>query len=71
MDEILYESLLQLVCLGIGHSEPEFVDFEENKCPDVIETSELGALKALADDQGLSTVVLDGLDELRVKSGEL
>ena len=32
---------------------------------------DLPALKALAEEQGLLAVVLDGLEELRVKSGEL
>ena len=56
----IQNSFLQLVRLGIGHS----VSSPSTKV-------DLAAMKELAAKQGLSAVVLDGIDKLRVKSGEL
>lgn len=61
MSTNLYKSFLRLVRLGIATSK-------EAKIYNSIDWVEM---KALADEHGLSAVVLDGLDELRVKSGEL
>jgi len=48
----LHESFLQLVRLGIGHTEST----------EITEKVDWVALKALAERQGLSAIVLDGLD---------
>ncbi len=50
----LHESFIQLVRLGIGTSK-------ETKIPNSIDWSQL---KALADEQGLSAILLDGIDKL-------
>lgn len=46
------DSFLSLVCMGIGHScaLPDFVDWQ--------------AIKALADKQGLTAIVVDGIEKL-------
>lgn len=56
----IHKSFLQIVRLGIGHP-----------ASNLSESVDLAAVKALAAKQGLSAVVLDGIDKLRVKSGEL
>lgn len=54
----LHKSFLQLVRLGIGHSESTVIT----------DNVDWVALKALADGQGLSAVVLDGIDKLNSNS---
>ena len=61
MIDYLREPFLQLVRLGIGHDNLN-VNLNDNGEVD------WGALKALADRQGLSAVVLDGLNSLPLNS---
>lgn len=56
----IHKSFLQLIRLGIGHSVSS-----------PLSRVDLAEMKELAAKQGLSAVILDGVDELRVKSGEL
>lgn len=56
----IHKSFLQIVRLGIGHS-----------ASNLSEGVDLVVVKELAAKHGLSAVVLDGIDKLRVKSGEL
>ena len=55
MDTGLYDSFLSLVKLGIGTSKGAKISNDINWVQ----------LKALADEQGLSAVILDGIDEVR------
>jgi len=57
----LKELFLKLVKVGIGHTEESGFMFHVSGLID------MGALKALAEHQGLSAVVLDGLNEVRSK----
>lgn len=59
MNTDIHESFLQLVRLGIGHTES--TDNTESKG---LSGADWVQLKALADRQGLSAVVLDGIDKL-------
>ena len=52
----IHESFLQLVRLGIEHTG--ITDFKKNTVKDWVR------LKALADEQGLSAVILDALNNL-------
>ena len=54
------EVFLQLIRLGIGHS-----------ASNLSESADLAAVKALAAKQGLSAVVLDGLNDVRSKRSDL
>lgn len=54
MNTDLHESFLQLIRSGIGHTETT----------EITNNVDWAQLKALADKQGLSAVVLDGLDKL-------
>ena len=54
------KDFLQLIRLGIGHP-----------ASNLSESVDMAAVKEVASMHGLSAVVLDGLNELRVKSGEL
>lgn len=60
MNSNIRESFLQLVRLGIGHTD----------ATDCIEICDYAALKTLAAKHGLSAVVLDGLNEVRSKSSD-
>lgn len=57
----LHESFLQLIRLGIGTSNPSKSLGADVKISKDVNWTEL---KALADEQGLSTIVLDGIDKL-------
>lgn len=60
MTTSLHESFLQLVRLGIGHTETT----------EITEKVDWVALKALAERQGLNAIVLDGLDKYRTDTTE-
>ena len=61
MSKDIRETFLQLVRLGIGHTDST----------DSTELSDWRALKALAEKQGLSAVVLDGLNDVRSKRSDV
>ena len=54
----IHESFLRLVRLGIGHTEST----------EITDNVDWVALKALADNQGLNAVVLDGIDRLQLNN---
>ena len=54
MTSNIHDSFLQLVRLGIGHT----------RTTDITEVSDWPAMKALAEKQGLSAVVVDGIEKL-------
>ena len=56
MDKKIQDTFLQLVRLGIGHTDKSGFKFQDSGFKSV----DWEALKALADRQGLSAVVLDG-----------
>ena len=56
----IHEAFLRLVRIGIGHTETT----------EITENVDWVALKALAERQGLSAVVLDGLNSLPLSSLE-
>ena len=57
MNTNLHETFLKLVRLGIGHTEStDNTEIKKLSC------AEWGQLKALAEEQGLSAIVLDGLN---------
>ena len=59
-----YEIFLKLVRLGIGHTDKSGFKFQDSSFKSV----DWERLKALADAQGLSAVVLDGMNSLPLKS---
>ena len=61
---VFYETFLRLVRLGIGHTDKSGFKFQDSSFKSV----DWERLKALADAQGLSAVVLDGMNSLPLKS---
>ena len=66
MNSLLHESFLQLVRLGIGTD----TNLNDNHNQNLFEGVDWVQLKALADSQGLSAVVLDGIDNLGSQSSK-
>ena len=61
----LKDIFLSLVRLGIGHQSVPSFGFQDSSEVDWVQ------LKALADQHGLSAVVLDGLNEVRGKRSDV
>ena len=61
---VFYETFLRLVRLGIGHTDKSGFKFQDSSFKSV----DWERLKALADAQGLTAVVLDGMNSLPLKS---
>ena len=66
MNSVLHESFLQLVRLGIGTD----TNLNDNHNQNLFEGVDWVQMKALADSQGLSAVVLDGIDNLGSQSSK-